>query len=279
MNNQLKNLTRIFIAMALLAGAATPVMAQVSIGINLSVYPDFVRVPDYPVYYAPQLRENYFFYDGMYWVYERDQWYSSTWYDGPWWLTEPEFVPYFILRIPVRYYRSPPSYFRGWVQDSPPRWGDHWGSQWQQRRSGWDQWDRRVALAPAPLPIYQRQYSGDRYPRADQQRVLLSQNYRYQPQDAAVRQRFVRQTAPVAAPAAVPQRQPQPQRAPEARQQPQQVQPQRQPTPEARQQPQPEPQGKGKGNGNGQDNGKGQNPDQQKGGRDKDEKPGRDRKY
>ena len=37
----------------------------VSIGINLPVYPQLVAVPGYPVYYAPQVNSNYFFYDGM----------------------------------------------------------------------------------------------------------------------------------------------------------------------------------------------------------------------
>ena len=56
----------------------------VSIGINMPVYPTLVLVPGYPVYYAPQLNSNYFFYDGMYWVYQGDNWYASSWYNGPW---------------------------------------------------------------------------------------------------------------------------------------------------------------------------------------------------
>jgi hypothetical protein len=165
----------------------------VSIGINLPLYPELVQVPSYPVYYAPQLDSNFFFYDGMYWVYQGDNWYASSWYNGPWWLMGPEVVPFFVLRIPVGYYRAPPGYFRGWRPDAPPRWGDHWGNQWQQRRSGWDRWNRGSAPAPAPLPVYQRQYSGDRYPRVEQQRALHSQNYSYQPRTAVVRQHYQEQ--------------------------------------------------------------------------------------
>jgi hypothetical protein len=165
----------------------------VSIGINLPLFPELVQVPDYPVYYAPRLNSNYFFYDGMYWVYQGDNWYASSWYNGPWGLVGPEVVPLFVLRIPVRYYRDPPGYFRGWRSDAPPRWGEHWGNQWEQRRSGWDRWNRRSAPAPAPLPVYQRQYSGDRYPRVEQQQALHSQNYRYQPRDAVVRQHYQEQ--------------------------------------------------------------------------------------
>src|SRR5450759_3911829 len=45
-----------------------------SIGINVPLLPELVQVPGYPVYYAPRLNSNFFFYDGMYWVYQRDNW-------------------------------------------------------------------------------------------------------------------------------------------------------------------------------------------------------------
>jgi hypothetical protein len=169
-------------------------MPNVSIGINLPVYPDLVQVPNYPVYYAPRLNTNYFFYDGLYWVYEQDDWYASSWYNGPWGRVAPDGVPLFILRIPVRYYRQPPVYFRGWRPDAPPRWGEHWGGDWQQRRPGWDRWDRRVAPRPAPLPLYQRQYTGERYPSAvERQQALHGQNYRYQPRERIIQQHEQRQ--------------------------------------------------------------------------------------
>jgi len=163
---------------------------SVSIGINLPVYPELVRVPGYPVYYAPRVNSNVFFYDGMYWAYEQDRWYASTWYNGPWGMVDPEGVPLYVLRVPVRYYRQPPAYFSGWAADAPPRWGDHWGVAWQQQRTGWDSWNRNSSPALAPLPVYQRQYSGDRYPQPAQQQVLQSQQYRYQPRDTVVRQYY-----------------------------------------------------------------------------------------
>jgi len=189
----------VLIALWMLLGSVTSAMAQVSIGIgiNLPVYPQLVRVPGYPVYYAPNLRANFFFYDGLYWVFQADHWYASSWYNGPWRMVAPEVVPVYVLRVPVRYYRHPPGYFRGWRPDAPPRWGEHWGGEWQQRRSGWDQWNRRAVPAPAPLPIYQRQYSGNRYPREDQQqRMLHDRNYRYQPRDPVVRQHSPERAAP-----------------------------------------------------------------------------------
>ena len=204
-------------ALAMLLGPVLSARAQFSvdigipglnIGINMPVYPHLVRIPGYPVYYDPDVNSNYFFYDGLYWIYVGDNWYSSTWYNGPWELVEPEYVPQFLLLVPVRYYRAPPVYFRSWSRDGPPRWGEHWGRSWEQRRSGWDRWDRRSAPAAAPLPIYQRQYSGDRYPRAiAQQQTLRSQNYRYQPRDTLAKRTFERATqGHQAQPQAQPQR-------------------------------------------------------------------------
>ena len=179
-------------ALALVLCSITAPLAQVSvnIGINLGAYPQLVRVPGYPVYYAPQVNSNYFFYDGMYWVYAYDNWYASTWYNGPWELVAPDFVPLYVLRVPVRYYRRAPVYFRGWRSDAPPRWGDHWGNTWYNNHRGWDTWNRSAVPAPAPLPVYQRQYSGNRYPRADQQVTLQTRNYRYAPRDAEVQRQY-----------------------------------------------------------------------------------------
>jgi len=183
---------RAHVALWVLLGSASPVFAQLSInfnvpgasiGINLPVYPKLQRVPGYPVYYAPGMSSNYFFYDGEYWVFQGDNWYASSWYNGPWGLVDPVDVPLFVLRVPVRYYRAPPVYFHGWRADAAPQWGDHWGQSWEQRRSGWDQWNRKSAPAPAPLPAYQRQYSGSRYPQPSQQASIQSRDYRYQPKD------------------------------------------------------------------------------------------------
>jgi hypothetical protein len=190
----------LLIALAMLLCPVTSANAQVSvgiglpginIGINVPAYPKLVLVPGYPVYYDPRANLNYFFYDGLYWVYQGDNWYASSWYNGPWQLTGPEYVPLFVLRVPVRYYRRPPAYFRGWRTDAPPRWGEHWGRDWEQRRAGWDRWDHRAAPRAAPLPVYQRQYSGDRYPHAEeQQHSIRSEKYRYQPREAVTQQHF-----------------------------------------------------------------------------------------
>ena len=169
----------------------------VSIGINVPTYPELVLVPGYPVYYDPRGTSNYFFYDGVYWVYQQDNWYTSNWYNGPWQLTAPEFVPRLMLVIPVRYYRQPPQYFQGWRVDAAPHWEERWGHDWEKRRAGWDRRDHRPPPLAAPLPIYQRRYSGDRYPRAvEDQRTIQSEHYRYRPRDVATRQYFQQPASP-----------------------------------------------------------------------------------
>ena len=180
--------------MALTSATASEAAVNVSIGINIPSYPRLVAVPGSAVYYAPAVNANYFFYDGLYWVFDGDQWLASSWYNGPWRSVGPEFVPRYLWQVPVRYYRSPPAYFHAWRRDAAPRWGDHWGPEWRARHDGWDRRDNRARYSPAPLPTYQRQYSGNRYPQAEQQQSQLhSQNYRYQPREQAVREHYQQQ--------------------------------------------------------------------------------------
>jgi hypothetical protein len=169
-------------------GIAVP---GVSIGVRLPAYPRLVRVPDYPVYYAPQIDVNLFFYDGMYWVFAADDWYVSDWYDGPWRRVARVDVPVYLLRVPVHYYRRPPPYFRGWPARSPPPWDEYWGRGWTEHRSGWDGRDRRPPPPRAPLPTYQRRFSGEHYPRGlAEQGAIRNEHYRYQPNDPVVQKHY-----------------------------------------------------------------------------------------
>ena len=123
----------------------------ISIGVNVPRYPQLVPVPGFPVYYAPEVRSNFFFYDGVYWVYQGDRWYASTWYNGPWGAVSPDAVPWSVLRVPVRYYRSPPPHFRGWQREAPPRWEEHWGPEWHGPRDGWRRDEREASEPRSPL--------------------------------------------------------------------------------------------------------------------------------
>jgi hypothetical protein len=179
-------------ASALVVTPAT-VQAQVGvhIGVDIPVFPRLVVVPGYPVYYAPDLRANYFFYDGLFWVFNVDDgyWYSSSWYNGPWVVVEPEFVPQPILVVPYRFYHVRPAYWRGWAYDRPPRWDVYWGPSWVERRRGWDHWDRNRRWTAAPLPVFQRDFPRDRYPSPDRQVTIYRERYNYKPRDVIVRER------------------------------------------------------------------------------------------
>jgi hypothetical protein len=193
----------LLIVLSLFLGVATsscttghrPDNVSVSVGINVPVFPRLVLIPGYPVYYDPAISLNYFFYDGLYWVYVSDRWYASSWYNGPWGYVEHYRVPLYVLRVPVRYYRQPPSYFRGWQADKPPRWDERWGRDWErdwERRHGEsEQWGKGKAPDPAPVPGYQREYSGERYPREDErQHSIRNENYRYEPREPITQERF-----------------------------------------------------------------------------------------
>ena len=213
----------------------------VRVGINVSTSPRLSRIPGYPVYYAPGVRWNYFVYEDRYWVFEADNWYSSSGYNGPWDFVDPFYVPYYVLRVPVGYYARPPSYFRGWRNDAPPRWDERWGRDWSARRSDWNQGDPRSAPAPAaPPPSSARRNAGEREPTSPGlRRSNQPENSRGEQRDpSAERQRSQRGDA--SRPRAEPQpdtRGRQPSRAERA---PPAAQPQ-----EQRQRPQPEAQGRG----------------------------------
>ena len=190
----------IVLAMAIFTISPAIAAVNVSIGINVPVYPELRRIPGYPAYYAPNLRANYFFYDGLYWVYMPDGWFVSPWFDGPWEFVPIDEVPLFVLRIPVRYYGYPPATFRRWARTEPPRWNLVWGPDWERRHHEWRRWNRNAAPAPAPLPRYQQRYTQRNYPDLAQRRELIQQHYRHAPRDAQVRPQWRAQVGDTSTP-------------------------------------------------------------------------------
>src|SRR4051812_32747316 len=89
------------------------------IDVDLPAYPEMQPVPDSPVYYAPAVDSNYFYYDGLYWDYSNDGWYASPWYNGPWSFVDPVYVPTYVLWVPISYYHRPPHYFHNWKPNGP----------------------------------------------------------------------------------------------------------------------------------------------------------------
>ena len=131
-----------------------PASAQVSvsIGINLPVFPHLVVVPSYPVYYAPSVSANYFFYDGFYWV--------STWRTGSG--TRAPGTRAVGLRParvrasappgdPVPLLSCPPGLL-GWMGYDVRLDGGNIGDVTGSSTDRMDRWDRNRAPAAAPYP-------------------------------------------------------------------------------------------------------------------------------
>src|SRR5436190_4027021 len=154
---------RALLACLLLVASILPAAAQDyhDIDVDLPQYPEMVPVPDSPVYYAPAVDSNYFFYDGRYWDYSNDRWYSSPWYNGPWVYVDPIYVPTYVLWVPIRYYHKPWHTWGRWQRDRPPRWAEHWGRDWQNHHNAVYGGQRQGPATRAPLPSYQRQYTRD----------------------------------------------------------------------------------------------------------------------
>ena len=84
-------MTRALFAILFFLACAFPAAAQeyYDVGVDLPQYPEMLPIPDSPVYYAPAVDSNYFYYDGNYWDYASDGWYTSPWYNGPWTYVDP----------------------------------------------------------------------------------------------------------------------------------------------------------------------------------------------
>lgn len=113
--------------MGLLLAATVAGAADVHVGINIGVPPppavvvpgppELVVVPGSPVYVAPAVPYNFFYYDGLYYVFHDGYWFSAGSSGGPW--AYVRHVPRPVLAVPVRYYRVPPGHLK---HHGPPPW-------------------------------------------------------------------------------------------------------------------------------------------------------------
>lgn len=90
-------------------------------GLNIGQPPPLVAVPGLPVYQAPSVPDNYFVYQGYYYLYHGNVWYYSPHYNGPWMALVIHQVPRPILAVPVPYYKHRPSH---WKKHGPPPWAE-----------------------------------------------------------------------------------------------------------------------------------------------------------
>jgi hypothetical protein len=97
-------------------GISTP---SATFGLNIGQPPPLVAVPGVPVYQAPSVPDNYFVYQGVYYLYHGGAWHYSRHYNGPWMALRMHQVPQPILAVPVPYYKKPPAH---WKKHGPPPW-------------------------------------------------------------------------------------------------------------------------------------------------------------
>ncbi len=112
-------------------GVNTP---GVNFGLNIGAPPPLVAVPGLPVYQAPSVPDNYFVYQGAYYLYHGGAWHYSRHYNGPWVALQFHQVPQPILAVPVTYYKRPPAH---WKKHGPPPWAEARGYE-KERGHGKD---------------------------------------------------------------------------------------------------------------------------------------------
>jgi hypothetical protein len=108
----------------------------VSIDFTIGSRPQFVAVSGTPVYYAPSVSYNYFFYGKNYYLFHGELWFSAASYNGPWTAIAFERVPRPILTVPVEYYRRPPAH---WKKHGPPPWAEAKGHE--KKEHGKKKWE------------------------------------------------------------------------------------------------------------------------------------------
>src|SRR3989304_2225103 len=87
------------VAAAALLPATTLASPNIHIGIQIGTPPQLVVVPQTPVYYAPALPYNYFFYGGQYYLFHNGIWHFAPTHNGPWAVIAVEYLPRPILAV------------------------------------------------------------------------------------------------------------------------------------------------------------------------------------
>ena len=111
-----------------LGGLARAADVHVNVNIGVPPPPQIVMpappqlevVPGSPVYVAPAVPYNFFYYDGIYYVSHEGHWFSSPSAHGPWVFVQH--APRPVLAVPARYYRVPPGHMK---HHGPPPWAGH----------------------------------------------------------------------------------------------------------------------------------------------------------
>ena len=93
--------------------AVNPAAAGVNVNVNIgpppivvAAPPEVVLMPNYGVYFVPEVDFDVFFYNGYWWSPRGDRWYRSQAYNGPWRIVERRYVPPRVVRVPRDYRRT-----------------------------------------------------------------------------------------------------------------------------------------------------------------------------
>lgn len=133
MRNAILLASVIAVAATGLLGAVSAEAQNVSIGVNIGsppppppmvivAPPQLVVVPGTPVYYAPGLNVNFFFYQGQYFTFHDGSWFVARAHNGPWAFVALERIPKPVLAVPVQYYKVPPGQLK---KGGPRPWAGH----------------------------------------------------------------------------------------------------------------------------------------------------------
>jgi hypothetical protein len=116
----------LMLAAALLVSGTSAMASDVKINIGLGVPPivltappQLVVVPGTPVYYAPNIQANLFFYKGRYYTVANGVWAMAPAYTGPWAVIQIGQVPAPVVAVPIEYYKIPPGQLK---KHGPPPW-------------------------------------------------------------------------------------------------------------------------------------------------------------
>jgi hypothetical protein len=106
-------------------------------GVFVTRPPALYIIPGTPVYYAPQVEKQLYFYsDNWYRLYD-GYWFRAAYHNGPWAYLAPPGVPVVFRRLSPRYYVVPPrdQYRVSWA---PPRYWRPMGARHYGDRDEWD---------------------------------------------------------------------------------------------------------------------------------------------
>jgi hypothetical protein len=113
------------------ADAGMEIGVGINIGLPLVTFaepPEMVVIPGSYVYYVPNIQDEVFFYQGIWYRHWGDGWRSSRDYNGPWGYVGPRYVPRPFLRLPPGY--------RQWAVHERVRYNDlntNW-RRWEKER-------------------------------------------------------------------------------------------------------------------------------------------------